>query len=506
MVLGSPAGHSECSGWNGIPAELLGRVLEELSKENSLESLSALRSTCAAWRTAVDAHVLQLQPRAWPSTPGRAGVLLSSLFPSIRALNLSSLPLADGACGSCALAYAEASEVTCGPCNGSSSSTDPCSLRDNIQRLSSVGNVDLSGAITLQSRLTGGNSDSDCVVAVRTGGVSRSAMTAYVAARWPECAPSFAPSTAARVWRELPALQGLQELVISGAMLDVQSVRTLVDPSPDEAAAAGIAAAAGDEQQAVTITHIYSLALPAAVCQLTHLRCLTVHWRIPAGGGSTSSQAAATAAGLHGSLVFPNRRRSYEGSPAPEVVLLADPQLRLPLQLSRLCNLQQLELAGSFSGSSALAPLLGMSCLKALTLGPGDMDMQALQPLAAAGVFQRLLRLVLRQAGVWEARALAGVLAACRGLQHLEVQELELSSRLVPEAAIPPEFRLTAADTAAVAASLTSLCWSTCSQRLGTGSSLLARMPAASPRSADAAGSWLGGCTALRTLRIRGEQ
>jgi hypothetical protein len=228
-------------------------------------------------------------------------------------------------------------------------------------------------------------------------------------------------------------LQGLQELAISGAMLDVQSVRTLVDPSPDEAAAAGVAAAACDEQQAVTITHIYSLVLPAAVCQLTGLRSLAVQWCIPAGDSSSSSTisqaAAAAAAGLHSSLVFPNRRRSYEGSPAPDVLLLAEPQLRLPQQFSSLCNLQQLELAASFSGSNALAPLLGMSCLQGLTLGPGELDVQALLPLAAAGVLRQLQRLALRQAGAWDARALAGVLAACKGLQHWEVQELELSSR-----------------------------------------------------------------------------
>jgi hypothetical protein len=227
-------------------------------------------------------------------------------------------------------------------------------------------------------------------------------------------------------------LQGLQELAISGAMLDVHSVRTLVDPSPDEAAAAGIAAAgAGDDQQAVTITHIYSLMLPAAVCQLTGLRSLAVQWRIPAGASSSSSssQAAAAAAGLPGSLVLPNRRRSYEGSPTPDVLLLADPQLRLPQQFSSLCNLQQLELAASFSGSDALAPLLGMSCLQGLTLGPGELDVKALLPLAAAGVLRQLQRLALRQAGAWDARALAGVLAACKGLQHWEVQELELSSR-----------------------------------------------------------------------------
>jgi hypothetical protein len=224
-------------------------------------------------------------------------------------------------------------------------------------------------------------------------------------------------------------LQGLQELAISGAMLNVQSVRTLVDPSPDDAAAAGIeAAAAGDAQQAVTITHIYSLSLPAAVCQLTGLRSLAVQWRIPAGESSscTISQAAA-AAGLPGSLVLLNRRRSYEGSPAPDVLLLAEPQLRLPQQFSSLCNLQQLELAASFSGSNALAPLLGMSCLQSLALGPGELDVQALLPLAAAGVLWQLQRLVLRQAGAWDARALAGVLAVCDGLQHLEVHELELS-------------------------------------------------------------------------------
>jgi hypothetical protein len=254
-------------------------------------------------------------------------------------------------------------------------------------------------------------------------------MTAYVAARWPECAPALAPSAAARIWKELPALQGLQELAISGAMLDVQSVRTLVDPSPDEAAAAGIAAA-GDEQQAVTITHIYSLTLPAAVCQLTNLRSLAVQWRIPAGDSTTSSQAAAAAAaGLPGSLVLLNRRRSYEGSPTPDVLLLADPQLQLPPQFSTLRNLQQLELAASFSGSRALAPLLGMSCLQGLTLGPGELDIDALRPLAAAGVLRQLQRLVLRQAGVWDARAVAAVLAACQGLQHWEMQELELSSR-----------------------------------------------------------------------------
>jgi hypothetical protein len=232
----------------------------------------------------------------------------------------------------------------------------------------------------------------------------------------------------------MPALQGLQELAISGAMLDVQSVRTLVDPSPDEAAAAGIAAAAaaaGNDQQPVTITHIYRLVLPAAVCQLTGLRSLAVQWRIPAGdsSSSTSSQAAAPAAGLHGSLVLPNRRRSYEGSPTPDVLLLADAQLRLPQQFSSLRNLQQLELAASFSGSDALAPLLGISCLQGLTLGPGELDVQAVLLLAAAGVLRQLQRLALRQAGAWDARALAGVLAACKGLQHWEVQELELSSR-----------------------------------------------------------------------------
>ncbi|WIA35527.1 hypothetical protein OEZ86_003953 [Tetradesmus obliquus] len=212
MVPGSLAGRSGCSGWDNIPAELLGRVLEVLSKENSLENISSLRSTCAAWRTATDANVHELQPGAWPTTSLRAGILLSSQFPSIRALNLSNLPLAAAAC----------------------------------------------------------------------------------------------------IWRDLPALPGLQELAISGAMLDVQS-----------------------------------------------------HW---------------------------------------------------------------------------------------------------------------------------------------------EVTELQLSGRPVADAAIPPEARLTAADTAAVAASLTNLTWSTCGQRLASGTSLLARTPASSPTSADAAGAWLGGCTALRTLRICGEQ
>ncbi|WIA15324.1 hypothetical protein OEZ85_001990 [Tetradesmus obliquus] len=265
MVPGSLAGRSECSGWDNIPAELLGRVLEVLSKENSLENISSLRSTCAAWRTATDANVHELQPGAWPTTSLRAGILLSSQFPSIRALNLSNLPLAAAAC----------------------------------------------------------------------------------------------------IWRDLPALPGLQELAISGAMLDVQS---------------------------------------------------------------------------------------------------------------------------------------------GLTLGPGELDLSALRPLAAAGVLRPLQRLVLRQAGSWDGRALAAVLAGCGALQHWEVTELQLSGRPVADAAIPPEARLTAADTAAVAASLTSLTWSTCGQRLASGTSLLARTPASSPTSADAAGAWLGNCTALRTLRICGEQ
>uniref|UniRef100_A0A383WHL8 Uncharacterized protein n=1 Tax=Tetradesmus obliquus TaxID=3088 RepID=A0A383WHL8_TETOB len=405
MVPGSLAGRSECSGWDNIPAELLGRVLEVLSKENSLENISSLRSTCAAWRTATDANVHELQPGAWPTTSLRAGILLSSQFPSIRALNLSNLPLAAAAC----------------------------------------------------------------------------------------------------IWRDLPALPGLQELAISGAMLDVQSVRTMVDPSPDEAAAAAAVAAsiaaAGDQQQAVSITHIYSLALPTAVCQLTNLQSLAVQWRIPAGSSSSNSSIQAAAAASQ-----PSSRCSSAGSPSPEVLLQADPQLQLPRQLSRLCGLQQLELAGSFSSSSALEPLLGLSRLQGLTLGPGELDMSALRPLAAAGVLRPLQRLVLRQAGSWDGRALAAVLAGCEALQHWEVTELQLSGRPVADAAIPPEARLTAADTAAVAASLTSLTWSTCGQRLASGTSLLARTPASSPASADAAGAWLGNCTALRTLRICGEQ
>lgn len=243
MVPGSLAGRSECSGWDNIPAELLGRVLEVLSKENSLENISSLRSTCAAWRTATDANVHELQPGAWPTTSLRAGILLSSQFPSIRALNLSNLPLAGGVCENSLIGCSYNGEVICSPCSAGSCATGPWSVRGDVQGLSTSSSLELSGARTLQSLLDSASSDGECLVAVRTGGVRRSAMTAYVAARWPECAPALAPAAAACIWRDLPALPGLQELAISGAMLDVQSVRTMVDPSPDEAAAAAAVAA-----------------------------------------------------------------------------------------------------------------------------------------------------------------------------------------------------------------------------------------------------------------------
>jgi hypothetical protein len=99
--------------------------------------------------------------------------------------------------------------------------------------------------------------------------------------------------------------------------------------------------------------------------------------------------------------------------------------VRLPSQFSNLIHLQQLCLAGSITGASALAPLSALKQLRRLALGPGELDMRALLHLRST-VVQQLQQLVLRQRGPWDARAVAALFSAAQQLEELEVEELEV--------------------------------------------------------------------------------
>jgi hypothetical protein len=112
---------------------------------------------------------------------------------------------------------------------------------------------------------------------------------------------------------------------------------------------------------------------------------------------------------------------------APHVQHVADSTIRLPPQFAQLVNVQRLELSGHVADASALLPLLGLQHLQQLELGPGRISVQALVPLAAAGVLGGVTRLVLKQQGCWDVGSMASVLGAAMKLQQLEVQELEVA-------------------------------------------------------------------------------
>jgi hypothetical protein len=161
---------------------------------------------------------------------------------------------------------------------------------------------------------------------------------------------------------------------------------------------------------------------------MTGLQSLSVEWQLKV-QDSAGSSSGGTSSGGTSSGVVPVRRRSYEGggSMGPNIQHVADSTIRLPPQLSQLVNVQRLELSGHVADASTLLPLLGLQHLQQLELGPGRISVQALVPLAAAGVLGGVTRLVLKQQGCWDVGSVVSVLAAATKLQQLEVQELEMA-------------------------------------------------------------------------------
>lgn len=273
--------------------------------------------------------------------------------------------------------------------------------------------LDLMGAAVLQPRMQD-----------PTSSTAAASLMCYVASAWPEAVPYVTPAACLRLWRCLPQLQLLQHLRLSGSMLLITSVQTAVAGCSDAASGLKLLqqhAADGADTLASptpTITHTYTLRLPPGLCSMTGLRSLSVEWCLPHDSDSAGGQAA-----------MPVRRRSYEGggNSGPQVQHVADPNIRLPPQFGQIINLRSLQLTGHVAGPSTLLPLLGLPHLQHLTLGPGRISVQALVPLAAAGVLAGLTQLTLKQQGSWGVDSFVAVLAGVTKLQVLEVQELEMA-------------------------------------------------------------------------------
>lgn len=226
--------------------------------------------------------------------------------------------------------------------------------------------------------------------------------------------------------------------------------------------------------------------LPNAVCHLKGLSHLMIEWFMP-----DPHESHATC-GQHAAL---NSSQQYT------VHHEADRLIQLPAQLSALSGLQEVSLMGDVSGASALAALSDLPRLRALVLGPGQLDMHALLGLGSS-VLNRLHHLELRQQGKWDARILAATLHHLTQLKQLVIQELNPRvgaaatwQHLEQHMHVPPEEMLRSEDIAPLAASLASLTWHTGAWRMNYGTGLLAR---------DGSAPWLGTLTTLRQLAVHG--
>lgn len=410
-----------CRTWEALPQELLARVADFLMDRNGTTSaLATLRLTCRQWCRSIDKNHTQLKLRGWPNPCPAVGVL-SGRFSCVRALDLRRCRMqqaahsASGVCdilmvGSSGGSYAPFAEQCCDNCS-SPSEPESAASQPAAQQSSPVVHAEAADqpASSGQKLLAGpmlGN---------------QAALTSFIAARYPEALPCAVPVAAEHIWQELPRLHTLQHLAINGSMLLVRSLRSsMQEPRLPDQDTEGLVDPA-------VITHVYTLQLPDVVCQIRSLRSLAVEWCIAEPEAGSSLQDIVFASSSSNSLIIPGRRRSYDVSPAPTVNHLADPWLQLPAQLHQLTNLQNLTLAASFKCPTALAPLLGLSQLQGLALGPGELDVRALVPLAQGGVLLGVQRLVLQQQGPWNAAAFVAVLRDMRQLQHLEVVEYEIT-------------------------------------------------------------------------------
>lgn len=393
-----------------LPEHLLVRILS--AAEDTHDPQPTPRLVCAPWRQAFDATLRVLKPSTWPQQDQRGRV--PAILRILPCLDLTALVLADTDA-----AIGDAYSSPFGPTATDGSSGRSCSTELGTQLSSSSMQLDLSGAAVLQPRLqlpvhTDNAGSPACVMIAAP-------LMCYVAAMWPQAAPHVTPAASLRLWRCLAQLQCLQQLRLSGSMLLITGVRTAVDGCPDAASGLQLlqqhTAAESDSlaSAAPTVTYTYTLQLPPALHNMTALRSLSVSWQL--------QEPQPCAEGLSGT-----RRRSYEGGVCdPSTQHLADPTISLPQQFSALVNLQHLELSGCILHPSTLMPLQGLTQLQHLALGPGRVNIQALLPLADAGVLGGLTQLALKQQAAWEVDSLAAVLAAMTRVEVLEVHDLEMS-------------------------------------------------------------------------------
>lgn len=381
----------------------------------------SLRLVCRSWQEAVDNNIQLLKPPSWPP-PGADHKALCR----VSKLDCRRLCVCSSAGTPQASAFDDHADVggsNAPECDNEGQGSYSSSF--SMSRSSSIGSqLDLMGAAVLQPRMQLSN-----IASMERGSSAATSLMCYVASVWPEAVPHVTPAACLRLWRCLPQLQYLRHLQLSGSMLLMESVQTSVAGCPDAASGLRLlqqhAAENGDSFAGVaspSITHTYTLGVPPALCSMTGLQSLSVEWQLQV-QDSAGSSSSGTSSGL------PVRRRSYEGggSMGPNVQHVADPTIRLPPQFAQLVNVQRLELSGHVADASALLPLLGLQHLQQLELGPGRISVQALVPLAAAGVLGGLTRLVLKQQGCWDVGSMVSVLAAVTKLQHLEVQELEIA-------------------------------------------------------------------------------
>lgn len=417
----------DCRGWDSLPHELLARVVVLLSDTwESTSSTSAVRSTCRQWRDSFDKNLSHLQLRCWPTSHPAAGVL-GRKFTSVRSVDLRACCLQHDAYSDSRGLYSSVPGDHSRMVGSSSKQRDCCeSIKSpSVAEGWSLAPQHLQHSVKQQPMSGVSIQEQACL--------QQPTAVKLLTCRYPAALPHGNPVAGYFMWQDLQHMHALQHLAISGSMLLVRSVRSSIQ-QPNSAA---------DDPCGLStptrITHVYTLHLPAAVCQLKHLRSLTVEWRLPQPSGTNSgcTDGCLDPTGSLGQVVHSSsnsssnsptrcRRRSYESSLSPVIIHVADPVLHLPPQLNNLSSLLQLSLAASFSDPAALQPLLGLSRLEVLSLGPGELDIRALVPLAHAGVLQGLKQLVLLQQGRWDAAALVDVLGCLQQLQQLEVGEFEV--------------------------------------------------------------------------------
>jgi hypothetical protein len=445
--------------WSTLPPELLIRVLSHLGAQpdgphkDVRSTWGAVRAACCGWRAAVDGAVTALELSGWPSSRAFAR---HGWRANLSSLRLQHLPFAPQLASSNALKECSGSYV--GDQGGGAAAVGPSRpmnlLRPSRQLSGSC--VDLLAALALEPpRHAPAQYDHDLEEASDS---SSEPLEAHIrSANQPSCEggdgrrtplqqplPPPPPSVAAQsLWEALCGLSALRELSLSGAMLSVTAVQSSTTKPALRAAAAPLLSAA--------TMHTYSLSLPDIVTRLTGLQALDVEWRLPGPctwplapehvcpssdtdsigtEPSSSATAAATLPAHSGGVSSQHRRRSYEPTPCPpDLLLAAAPRITLPpCGLGGLEHLTRLRLAGDVVAPDALLGLAPLLTLRCLELGPGQLNMCALLPLAGPPVhcmLAGLTRLALHQSGAWQTRALAIVLAGMPALAEWEVAELE---------------------------------------------------------------------------------